>query len=107
MISRRQVRRDPRLWAIGNAWFLTTLGVDGSNGVLGIYRCKASADECLDGRTDHPFNQWRRVSSRGGGYGGVNYVGKQGDTLEIYVGRYGYLNYNFDTGAFQRRERLS
>lgn len=86
---------------IGNAWFITTLGVDGSNGMLGIYRCKPSDGECLDGRTDHPFNQWSWISPRGNGYGGVKYVGKQGETLEIYVGRYGYMSYNLDTGAFQ------
>jgi hypothetical protein len=42
----------------GNDWVLTTLGLVGEPGVIGLDDCGISDTSCRDGSVDHPFASW-------------------------------------------------
>ena len=43
---------------VGHGWVLTTLGLSGAPGVVGLDDCGASDTSCRDGSIDHPFGSW-------------------------------------------------
>jgi len=71
---------------VNDVWVLTTLGIKGGPGSVGLDGCLNGDSKCLDGVSDHPYEDWRFY--RAPHSGAVTVIGRDNTTLMVDNGGY-------------------
>ena len=82
----------------GNDWVLTTLGLVGAPGVVGLDGCGVSDTSCRDGSVDHPFASWHFY--RAPFPGGVTVLGQSQGGLVVDNGGH-QIRFTLATASFE------
>ncbi len=82
----------------GNDWVLTTLGLVGAHGVVGLDDCGVSDTSCRDGSVDHPFASWHFYSAPFPG--GVTVLGQSQGGLVVDNGGH-QIRFTLATASFE------